>query len=272
MTRALQFLLPAAALLVGVCSFFYFWGQQSSTPVPLTDATVLTPALHPATAPASAPIALPSNPAPPSVHDAVGIIRSATVTHLGKRPQVANRGAPPSDNAFTSRQSAARSEIGTRIDQSNRATESAPAAQAIALSAIDRAGTVGQTTAASSPSPTVRAPTYPAVFAHNAATANASNKGTQNAQASGAAQAASANPPVTQAEQLMLDKINSDFVTAVGGAGQDPNDPAYQLRWDAAQAASDAQYKKFFGGRAYVRRQIEAAQQAAIEQKAAAKP
>ena len=76
-----------------------------------------------------------------------------------------------------------------------------------------------------------RGPTYPAAFVHRAA--------------------------------------NTGFVSAIGGAGQTPDDPAYQARWDAAQQLSDAQYKKFFGGRAYVRHQIEAARQAVLEQQAA---
>lgn len=112
--------------------------------------------------------------------------------------------------------------------------------------------------------PRARGPTYPAVAMHNTVPATSS---AAQASANGSALAA---PQMSPQEQAMLDKINGDFVNAVGGPDQDPNDPAYQARWDAAQAESDAQYKKFFGGRAYVQKQIQAARQAVIDQQAAA--
>lgn len=108
-----------------------------------------------------------------------------------------------------------------------------------------------------------RGPTYPAAFVHRAAMdKEAAQKGASPRAPAGAA-------AVSPQEEAVLDAINTGFVSAIGGEGQNPDDPVYQARWDAAQQLSDAQYKKFFGGRAYVRHQIEAARQAALEQQAA---
>jgi hypothetical protein len=67
----------------------------------------------------------------------------------------------------------------------------------------------------------------------------------------------------------VLERIQNNFVQAVGGLDQDPNDPSYLEKWQAAQKMSDAEYKKFFGGRAYVQRQMEGARRAALEKAAA---
>lgn len=270
MTRAFQILLPAAVLLIGVCWFFFSWAQQSPASSERTDAPP-PPAPPLGTTTTELP-SLSSSPAPAAPFEAnrAGApISPATAPGNGMRPPIAatrNRSSRP---GFTTRRSAARLGMATSRDPLVTSSESPSASPNVTPSTDDQNGIASLEAVTASAPPIARGPTYPAVFAHNAAAANAASG---NPQSTNAAQASSANPPVTQAEQLMLDKINNDFVTAVGGANQDPNDPAYQLRWDAAQAASDAQYKKFFGGRAYVRRQIEAAQQAAIEQQAAAQP
>lgn len=48
------------------------------------------------------------------------------------------------------------------------------------------------------------------------------------------------------------------FVEDVGGAGQDPSDPAYQERWNEAQRESDLSFKALFGKQAYNAHQIQA--------------
>lgn len=53
---------------------------------------------------------------------------------------------------------------------------------------------------------------------------------------------------------------------AVGPTPQDPNDPAYRQRWDAAVQMSDKMYADHFGARALMKRQIDAAVQLAQEQ------
>lgn len=44
-----------------------------------------------------------------------------------------------------------------------------------------------------------------------------------------------------------IDQLRNDFVEAVGGPDQDPNDPAYRRRWVAAQIQADAQLKAQLG-------------------------
>jgi len=119
------------------------------------------------------------------------------------------------------------------------------------------------------PVPQAQSPVYPVFVSHKVG----STRATPGAYAAGATpgeSGVSSNAaPVSAEEQAVLERIQNNFVQAVGGADQDPNDPAYLERWQAAQEFSDAEYKKFFGGRAYVRRQMEDVRRAALERAAA---
>jgi hypothetical protein len=107
------------------------------------------------------------------------------------------------------------------------------------------------------------APVYPVFASHVSGSTNsgfASPRG--GAEPIGAGTSATA-APVSAEEQAVLEKIQNNFVQAVGGVDQDPTAPAYLERWEEAQRMSDNQYKRFFGGRAFVQRQMEDARRAA---------
>lgn len=113
------------------------------------------------------------------------------------------------------------------------------------------------------------APVYPVFASHVLGSTNSSSTSPKTGTEPIGAGASPTAAPVSAAEQMALEKIQNDFVQAVGGTDQDPTDPAYLEQWKAAQQVSDDQYKKFFGGRAYVRRQIEEARRVALERAAA---
>jgi hypothetical protein len=125
------------------------------------------------------------------------------------------------------------------------------------------------TQAQSRPVPQAQSPVYPVFVSHQLGSASPVSGASGAGAASGESAGSSTPAPVSAAEQAILDRIQNNFVQAVGGANQDPNDPAYLERWQAAQQVSDAEYKKFFGGRAYVQRQMEGARRAALEKAAA---
>jgi hypothetical protein len=56
--------------------------------------------------------------------------------------------------------------------------------------------------------------------------------------------------------------LRETFMAKIGGAGQDPNDPAYQARWRAAQTEADDLVKGMIGDQAYQDYQIQALAQA----------
>jgi hypothetical protein len=114
-----------------------------------------------------------------------------------------------------------------------------------------------------------QAPVYPVFASHVLGSTNSSSTSPKTRIETNENGASPAAAPVSAAEQMALEKIQNDFVQAVGGADQDPTDPAYLEKWKAAQQMSDDQYKKFFGGRAYVRRQMEDVRRAALERAAA---
>ena len=113
------------------------------------------------------------------------------------------------------------------------------------------------------------APVYPVFASHVLGSTNSGSASPKSGTETNETGASPAAAPVSAAEQMALEKIQNDFVQAVGGADQDPTDPAYLEKWKAAQQMSDDQYKKFFGGRAYVRRQMEDVRRAALERAAA---
>jgi hypothetical protein len=112
-------------------------------------------------------------------------------------------------------------------------------------------------------------PVYPVFASHVLGSTNSSSTSPKTGIETNETGASPTAAPVSVAEQMALEKIQNDFVQAVGGADQDPTDPAYLEKWKAAQQVSDDQYKKFFGGRAYVRRQMEDVRRAALERAAA---
>ena len=112
-------------------------------------------------------------------------------------------------------------------------------------------------------------PVYPVFASHVLGSTNSGSASPKSGTETNETGASPTAAPVSAAEQMALEKIQNDFVQAVGGADQDPTDPAYLEKWKAAQQMSDDQYKKFFGGRAYVRRQMEDVRRAALERAAA---
>jgi hypothetical protein len=112
-------------------------------------------------------------------------------------------------------------------------------------------------------------PVYPVFASHVLGSTNSSSTSPKTGTETNESGASATVAPVSAAEQMALEKVQNDFVQAVGGTDQDPTDPAYLEKWKAAQHMSDDQYKKFFGGRAYVRRQMEDVRRAALERAAA---
>ncbi len=65
------------------------------------------------------------------------------------------------------------------------------------------------------------------------------------------------------ARQAAVESLRDHFVTEVGGANQDPSDPAYLERWRTAQSRSDQSFKAFFGTSAFLILERERQRQAA---------
>ncbi len=68
---------------------------------------------------------------------------------------------------------------------------------------------------------------------------------------------------LTQAELDRLQGIRDSFVQAVGGEGQNPNDPGYQQRWLDAQGQVDEQVRAIYGN-AFYGSQVAAAERARL--------
>lgn len=64
---------------------------------------------------------------------------------------------------------------------------------------------------------------------------------------------AAANPQVADAIQ----GLQQDFINAVGGPNQNPNDPAYYQRWVTAQKSLDEQYHLLVGDEAFLVEQMQ---------------
>ncbi|MBX7208520.1 MAG: hypothetical protein K1X78_09430 [Verrucomicrobiaceae bacterium] len=123
-------------------------------------------------------------------------------------------------------------------------------------------GTMPSSAANTAPSSSFTRPVYPAIYAHNASVAAIDVRAARTAPRSADAKATIAD------ERATADAITQKFVEAVGPTPQDPNDPAYRQRWDAAVQMSDKMYADHFGTRALMKRQIEAAVQLAHERAA----
>ena len=67
-----------------------------------------------------------------------------------------------------------------------------------------------------------------------------------------APEVAAANPDLAGG----LQALQQNFVNAVGGPNQDPNDPSYYQRWINAQMASDEQYRLLVGNQAFLFEQM----------------
>lgn len=66
---------------------------------------------------------------------------------------------------------------------------------------------------------------------------------------------------LNEQQQRALDKIYQDFVKAVGGESQNPNDPGYYHRWMSAQAQSDQRFKSMFGTQTFLKEKLRVVQQ-----------
>jgi hypothetical protein len=64
---------------------------------------------------------------------------------------------------------------------------------------------------------------------------------------------AAANPQLPERAEA----IQKNFVDAVGGSNEDPNDPAYYQRWVAAQTEADDEYRLAAGTEGYLLEQIQ---------------
>jgi len=62
-----------------------------------------------------------------------------------------------------------------------------------------------------------------------------------------------------------VSQIKQDFLKQIGGANQDPSDPAYQVRWKIAQSDADDMLEAILGNDVYTRYEL-AAHQLMLEQ------
>lgn len=63
----------------------------------------------------------------------------------------------------------------------------------------------------------------------------------------------------TDAQVEKMNELANQFVEDIGGADQDPADPAYLDRWTKSAPVNDSNYKFWFGSVAYVHQQLRAA-------------
>ena len=56
---------------------------------------------------------------------------------------------------------------------------------------------------------------------------------------------------LTAEQESVLDELSKEFIQAIGGADQNPNDPEYLKRWQKAQPEIDAQLHAMFGDNFY---------------------
>ncbi len=61
--------------------------------------------------------------------------------------------------------------------------------------------------------------------------------------------------PAAENKERLVEKLQDDFVEAIGGPDQNPADPAYLDRWKQARVDSDAQFKALFGWQAFLARE-----------------
>jgi hypothetical protein len=55
-----------------------------------------------------------------------------------------------------------------------------------------------------------------------------------------------------------IEDLREQFIAAIGGAGQEPSDPAYRERWDKAQPESDEMLRGMIGANAFQNFQLQA--------------
>ncbi len=77
-------------------------------------------------------------------------------------------------------------------------------------------------------------------------------------------------PKLEPEQQQALNQVQKEFIASVGGTSQDPADPAYLHKWQAAQAAADEAVRQKIGSEAFNQLQLATMQQPANE--SAAKP
>jgi len=66
-------------------------------------------------------------------------------------------------------------------------------------------------------------------------------------------------------QRRLIASLRQDFLQQIGGANQDPNDPAYLARWQKAQPEMDNILKSMIGTSAFQNYQLQAANNAHVE-------
>jgi hypothetical protein len=67
------------------------------------------------------------------------------------------------------------------------------------------------------------------------------------------------NQPFTADQLQQIDELRQQFVQSVGGANQNPNDPAYYRQWELAREAADDRFRVLFGDQAFLSMNAQAA-------------
>ena len=71
---------------------------------------------------------------------------------------------------------------------------------------------------------------------------------------------------LTEEQKQAITTIRQDFLKQIGGANQDPSDPAYLARWQQAQPAADDLLKAYLGGDGFADYEVLAAQKTLEDQ------
>jgi hypothetical protein len=58
---------------------------------------------------------------------------------------------------------------------------------------------------------------------------------------------------LTDVQKRVLEQLQQQFLNEIGGTNQDPNDPAYLARWQAAQPKIEENLKGFLGNQFYIK-------------------
>jgi hypothetical protein len=64
---------------------------------------------------------------------------------------------------------------------------------------------------------------------------------------------------LTDAQKQVIDQLRQQFIDEVGGTNQDPNDPAYLARWQAAQPKIDDTLRGLLGSKFLINYRLQAA-------------
>ena len=299
MSRALKISIALNVVLAAVCTFLLVWNlQQPSASAPVAPGSGASPAfdwkqLDAADFPTFVRNLRAAGCPEKTLRDIItgevteiyqekerSLLASASGTGLeanaaGKAPPALTQLHAERDRTIAALLAPAPAAAEKKAAYSTASDASTPQQPANTSAATDGAVGGSSEAAASSPAPSGQTfasaqamgtrPVYPAIYAHNASVA-AMDAGL--ARASSRTAAAQATTPEQRA---IADQITQKFVEAVGPTPQDPNDPAYRQRWDAAVQMSDKAYADHFGARALQKRQIEAAVQLAQQQAGVAK-